>query len=204
VVYHGLAGHHLVKGISHVLKVRILGKKEDRVHRVMQRAEIFEQAASAMKGMPGQGLTAPASHRRISKDRAERILEDSEEARRKWGFHLYGIDTYDPRIYDLVIHLDRLSVDDAANVICHAARLTRFQATAESQQAMDDLVFASRIKANLVERYPRIKVTANKGSVYVALEGGGSGEEKAIQNVVSQIPGVKRIAINVYPFATPD
>jgi cytidylate kinase len=204
VMYHGLAGHHFVRGITHALKVRIIGKKEDRVQLVMRRPEVFEQAASAMMGISREGLSYPAKHQRISKDQAMRILEDSDEARRKWSLHLYEIDADDPNLYDLVIHFDRLSADDAVDMICHAARLSRFQATAESQQAMDDLVLAARVKAKLVERYPRVNISADAGAVHIGLEGGRSSDEKTIQNTVGEMPGVKKIDISVYPQMTPD
>jgi cytidylate kinase len=204
VVYHGLAGHHLVRGISHVLKVRIIGNMEDRVKLVMRRAEIFEQAAGAMRGISSPGATRPGRRQEISRERALHILEDIDEARKKWGLHLYGIDTHDPSLYDLVIHLDKLSTDDAASMIGRAARLSRFQATPESQQAMDDLLLAAGIKGSLIKRYPRVNVTAKEGAVHIALEGGSSSEAKAIRDTVGQVPGVKRIDINVYPFLTPD
>jgi cytidylate kinase len=204
VVYHGLAGHHFVRGITHALKVRIIGKKEDRAKLVMRRPEVFEQAASAMMGMSREGLSHPAKHPRISKDKALRILEDSDGARRKWSLHLYGIDADDPNLYDMVIHFDRLSADDAVDMICRAARLSRFQATAESQQAMDDLVLAARVKAKLVERYPRVNISADEGAVHIALEGGSSSDQKAIQDTVGGMPGVEKIDINVYPLMTPD
>jgi hypothetical protein len=69
---------------------------------------------------------------------------------------------------------------------------------------MDDLLLAASVKAHLIDRHPRVNVTAKQGAVYVALEGGSSSEEKAIQDTVGQIPGVERIEINVYPFVTPD
>jgi cytidylate kinase len=204
VVYHGLAGHHLVKGISHVLKVRIIGNMEDRVKIVMRRAEVFEQAAVAMKGISMPGLSRPGAPRPISKEKALQVIEESEEARRKWGLHLYGVDTHDPGLYDLVIHINKLSVDDAADLICRAASMDRFRATGESQQAMDDLLLAARIKAKLVERHPRVAVTANEGVVYVSLEGGSSSEAEAIRETVAPISGVEKVDVNVYPFVTPD
>jgi cytidylate kinase len=204
VVYHGLAGHYLVTGVSHVLRVRIVGKQEERVKTVMQRAETFEQAASAMEGTSSPGLTPPARHGKVSRDEALRVLEDIDEARRRWGLHLYGIDTRDPSLYDLVIHVDRLSVDDAADLVCRAARARQFQATAESQQAIDDLLLAARIRANLIEPHPRVKVTAADGAVRISLEGGSHSEEKAIHQTVEKIPGVKKIDISVFPFTTPD
>ena len=204
VVYHGLAGHYFVRGISHVLKVRIIGETEDRVNVLMEREAVFEQAASAMRGLEVEGLPQLGRQRGMSKEQALQVLHDIDEARRKWGQYLYGIDTHDPSLYDLVIHIRKLSTDDAADIICHAARLDCFQATAESRQAMDDLCLSARVKANLIERFPRIKVTANQGAVYVALEGGSASEKKAIHESVESMPGVVKVDTDVYPFVTPD
>lgn len=204
VVYHGLAGHYVVRGVPHVLKVRIIGKLEDRIEAVMHRESVFEQAASSMSGLSGQGLSLPASHRAVSREKALRILESSDEARHKWGKHLYGIDTHDPNLYDLVIHINKLGVDDAADAICYAAGLDQFQATSESQQAMDDLLVAALVKARLIEQYPRVNVSAHEGSVYVAVEGGSPSDEKAIQDAVGDVAGVKEVAVDLFPFTTPD
>ena len=43
VVYHGLAGHFLLQGISHVLKVRISAATVDRVHVVMERDNVSKK-----------------------------------------------------------------------------------------------------------------------------------------------------------------
>ena len=79
-----------------------------------------------------------------------------------------------------------------------------FRATSESQQAMDNLLLAARIKAVLVERHPRVVVIANEGVVYVTLEGGSSRDAEGIRETVAQIPGVEKVDIGVYPFVTPD
>lgn len=179
VVYHGQAGHFFIKDVSHVLKVRIIAEMEDRIELVMQRDG-------------------------IARDEAIHVLKGIDEGRSRWSLHLYGIDTHDPSLYDLVIHIKKLSSDDAADVICHAVGLGRFQATAESQQAIDDLLLAARVQASLIQRHPRVNVTAKKGVVYVGLEGASPREEKEIQDAVGQIPGVKRIDLNLYPFMTPD
>ena len=179
VVYHGLAGHYFVRGVSHVLKVRILAEREDRLKVVMER-----------EGIPA--------------DKAPRVLDAIDDARRRWGLHLYGIDTNDPSLYDMVIHIKKLSVDDAAEIVCFAATLGHFQATSESQQAMDDLLLAARVKAALIEHHPRVEVTADTGEVYVAIEGENAGEEQAIRDTVRQVPGVKKIDVNLHPFVTPD
>ncbi|MHC4797240.1 MAG: cytidylate kinase-like family protein [Planctomycetota bacterium] len=204
IVYHGLAGHYFVKKVSHVLKVRIIAELEDRVKLLMRREEVFEQAASAMEGIASEDVTHPRGRGGLSREKALRILEDIDETRRKWGLYLYGIDTTDCSLYDLVIHINKLSVDDAVEMICHTVGLEAFQTTAESQQTMNNLLLAACVKASLIVRHPRVNVTANYGVVYIGLEGASSGEEKEIRDTVEQIPGVKQIDVNLYPFVTPD
>jgi hypothetical protein len=114
------------------------------------------------------------------------------------------VDTHDPSLYDLVLHIGRLSIDDAVDLICQAAGMDQFRATTESQQTIDDLLLAARVKGNLVDRHPRVIVTANQGVVYVALESVSSGEVDAIRDTVAQIPGVEKVDVNVYPLVTPD
>ena len=121
VVYHGLAGHFFVKGISHVLKVRVIADLEDRVRLEMER----------------EGISKKEAHDVLLKDDEERI---------KWSKNLYGIDTRKASLYDLVIHVHKLTVEDAVDMICHAAGLEQFQTTPESQRAIEDLALSARVK----------------------------------------------------------
>jgi len=203
VVYHGLAGHYFVGEVSHVLKVRIIGKIEDRVQLVMRRQDVFRQAAASMSGMPGAAL-ADVPGEPMSKEDALRVLHRSDEARRKWGLHLYGIDTHDTSLYDMVVPLNHLSTDEAADVICVALRRDRFQTTARSQQAMEDLALAARVKARLIERHPRVNVAADQGTVWITLEGATRSEEEAIRDAAREVPGVNKIETRLYPLVAPD
>ncbi len=142
VVYHGLAGHFFVPGIPHVLKVRILADLEDRVRREMER----------------EG---------ISGEEALRTLKKDDKERREWSQHLYGIDTWDPSLYDLVIHIGRITVEDAVKTIMDMVRLPQFQTTPVSQRALEDLALAAEVKALLVGLKPDIEVSAQNGIVHV-------------------------------------
>ena len=115
VVYHGLAGHYFLQGIPHVIKVRIMADLEDRVQEEMRREK-------------------------ISADEARNILRKDDDERRRWGIQVYGVDTWDPKLYDMVLHIKSLTVDDAVDLISKAAQLPRFQATPESQRLLDDMV----------------------------------------------------------------
>jgi cytidylate kinase len=177
VVYHGLAGHFFVRGISHVLKVRILADLGDRVKLEMQREGIPEKEAL-------------------------RILQKDDEERRKWSRSLYGIDTWDPNLYDLVIHIHKLRVADAVDIVSRTVGLKQFQTTPESQRAMEDLAVAADVKATLIKVRADIRVSAENGTVQVqtkALEAHETELIQEMQSLAKTIPGVKEVRIKVLP-----
>ena len=121
VVYHGLFGHFFLQDIPHVLKVRIVGNLEARVADEVKR----------------EG---------ISPDKAREILLRDDEERRKWALYIYGADWWDATLYDLVIHLKTITVDDAVGLISHVAQLPGFQTTPQSQEAINNLLEAARLE----------------------------------------------------------
>lgn len=177
VVYHGMAGHFFVKGLPHVLKVRIIADMDDRVKIVMKR----------------DGLT---------KKEALRTIKKLDEERSKWSRQLYGIETGDPSLYDLVLHIKKLSVNDAADIICHTVNLKQFRSAPESQLIMNDLVLAAQVKATIVDLKPDVEVTAREGMVHIWLEARSTREVELIQEmegIVRKIPGLKELKIEVRP-----
>jgi cytidylate kinase len=175
VVYHGLAGHFLLEGISHVLKVRILSDWDDRVVLEMEREN-------------------------ISQKEAERILKSDDEQRRKWSKHLYRIDTAVPSLYDLVLHIKNLTSDDAVDIVCHTVGLPHFQTTTESQQALEDLLLACEVKVALLDIKPDIDVSARDGMVLVKTKAHISQEAHlahTIREAGGHVPGVKDISVDV-------
>ena len=127
-----------------------------------------------------------------------------DRARSRWSLYLYGIQTQDPTLYDIVIRTKKFSTDEAVDILSYIAGLETFQTTAESQQAVDDLALAARVKVNLIERYPRIQVAAGSGTVYVTLDDATAHSADEIHKTVEQIPGVKGVEVKSHPFVTAD
>jgi cytidylate kinase len=146
IVYHGLAGHLLLKGIPHVLKVRINADLERRVAIVMERDKI------------------PAPDARTL------ILEDDKQ-RRKWTHSLYDQDPWDTSLYDLTICIDKLSIENAVDYICQAAGTEEFKSSEKSIQKAKDMSVACRVKASLVEEFPNIRVTCEYGNILIYMKG---------------------------------
>ena len=90
MVYHGLAGHFFLQNIPHVLKVRIIAAFEERVKEEMNREN-------------------------ISTEEACKVIKKDDEERRRWGLSLYGKDTSDASLYDIVLNIRNMTVDDAVH-----------------------------------------------------------------------------------------
>lgn len=173
IVYHGLAGQYFLRDIPHVLKVRIIADMQDRVREEMRRES-------------------------ISGERALYILQKDDEERRKWGLQVYGMDTWDSRLYDIVLHIGKLTVDDAVDILCDTVQKPNFKATEESRRLVDNLALAAKVKANLVARDPKIQVAADRGCVYIDHSGKtpGSDAEAEIEKITRQVEGVTQVVFH--------
>jgi cytidylate kinase len=177
IVYHGLAGHFFVAGVSHVLKVRIIADMDERV-----KLEVKRNA--------------------VSDDEALQVLKNDDEERRHWSKHLYGIDTWDASLYDLVIHVRKIRIEDAVEIICRTASLEHFRTTPESQRAMNDLVLAAEVKSRLVVAYPNAKVSSHDGVATVLVQTSGMEEMKVVKEITAiaeKVEGVREVKVDTVP-----
>jgi len=119
VVYNGFAGHFFTREIPNILKVRIIANLDYRIKVVMEREK-------------------------ISEEKARKLIYNLDVERRKWSMFLYGIDTNASELYDLVLQIDNLSVDDAVDFIYDVAKSPCFQTTDESQKKLKEMLEAAR------------------------------------------------------------
>ena len=135
IIYHGHGGHLLLncyfvggnllyKGISHIIKVMIVAALEQRI--------VF--------AMKNNGL---------SRADAKAYILAMDEQKRKWARFLYKTDWDDLSQYDLVVDLQKTTLQEAGERICAMAGLQQFQATPASRQAMEDLLAACRKNRHL-------------------------------------------------------
>lgn len=122
IIYHGFAGHFFVGDISHVLKVRIIADMEERIAYMMKREN-------------------------VSKEDAVQLVKKVDEERTKWSLKLYGMDTWDTRLYDLVINIGKITLDHAVDLICQTVQQKAFQPTTESQKQIEKLAREALLEA---------------------------------------------------------
>ncbi len=173
VVYHGNAGHLLLKGASPVLRVRIIAPLEMRLAMVQERLKLGAK----------EGLA---------------YIQKVDEDRRKWTQFLYGVNWEDPVLYDLVINLEHINIDEACDSLVVVVKERRcFEFTSECQAVMDDLALGSRIRANLALDPPtshlEVEVTAVSGSVRIKGKLTSVEEIEEVRRVAIAVPGVTNL-----------
>ena len=178
IVYHGFAGHFFTKDIPNILKVRIIADLEFRIDRVMK-------------------------NENVTKDEARKLLTGIDEERRKWSQHLYGIDTHATELYDLVLRIDCLSVDEVVDTLIKIVNRSCFQTTPESKKKIKDMLLAAKVYSALVANYPDANVKSNDGKVLVTLEAAMSVEREIsgkVKRLLENVEGIKEIKTYVIPF----
>jgi cytidylate kinase len=191
VVYHGHAGHLLLTEIPQVLKIRIIADKEDRINLLQKRENETKKAAAE-------------------------IIENEDKNRAFWTRYLYKMDINDPKLYDIVINIGNLTIQDACEIICVAARGNSFRITDESKQAVEDLAIASHLRAAL-QPVCDAEVSVKEGDVYVTVsaqkrkktgyaspalqqhigEAYQTDLTRQINEIALKIPGVKKVFCQV-------
>lgn len=180
IVYHGLAGHFFTTGIPNVLKIRITANPDYRIRVIMNREN-------------------------VSADKARQIIQELDEARRKWSLYLYGIDARAPELYDVVLHVDCIQVEGAVEILADIARRNCFQTTPESKKKLKDMLTAARAHALIVDKFPDATVRCKDGVLLVSVESSLAAEKRLASKFSEQlkeIDGVTEVRTYVIPFET--
>jgi cytidylate kinase len=175
VVYHGNAGHLLLKGGGPVLRTRVIAPMEFRIPMAMARLK-------------------------CSRSEAVSYIERVDSQRQKWTHYLYGVDWGDPSLYDIVINLERAGIQQACEVIANMARQRCFEVTPKCQEWLDGLALAGRVKARLAldpaTSHLEFEVDAVGGRVAVSGGPARPGELAEIRRVGSSVPGVAELDLD--------
>jgi len=179
-VYHGNAGHLLLKGGPHIVRVRIIAPLEFRVKMARDRLKLTRAEAL---------------------DHIARMDQD----RRKWTQYLYGVDWGDPSNYDIVLNLEFMDITEACKTVSVLARQRCFEFTPGCQSAMNDLALASRVRAELALAGPtshlEFEVDAKDGVVRIRGAVSHVRDAGEVRRIAETVPGVK--ALNLDELASP-
>ncbi|MFH1539684.1 MAG: cytidylate kinase-like family protein [bacterium] len=173
IVYHGRAGHLLLTGIGHVLRVRVVADMEYRINNVMRRMN-------------------------LSHEKAKRYIEDIREDHARWVHMYYGVTWDEAHQYDLILNLSQMSVENASAALCTVCQLPDFQVTPASRRAIDNMLLASRVRVALAEHEDtysgQYTVRASDGAVSVVYPLYQAHAAEKISAIVGKIEGVGSVA----------
>ncbi len=170
-VYHGLAGHLLLQGRLEVLRIRVIAPLDHRIHLVQDELGLSRLDAVAH-------------------------IEKVDDERSKWTRYLYGVDWEDPSLYDLVINLQHLCVEQACSFVCSVAEAGGFESLATPQTSLDDFVLAARVRAALA-RDPltrNLEVDVESAAGAITIKGELCEQTEDVERIVTALPGVRKLS----------
>jgi cytidylate kinase len=173
IVYHGHAGHLLLRGDCCILKVKLIANMGYRIEQAMKMNN-------------------------FTKDEAIQYIHDIDESRIKWTKFLYGLDWNDPALYDIVLNLSAMDIDMATNTIASLAKEDAFRPNEITDKIIQRLYLSSKVEVAMLMD----KRTSHLHLTVEALDDGvvevkGAIEQKKLKKDVLEIAkaveGVKKI-----------
>jgi cytidylate kinase len=174
VVLMGRGGQWLLRGIPHVIRVRVMAPFDLRVKRL----------AKKLAGQMGEQTNQRTVVDMVRRDDAEKL------GRLRY---LYEVDIRDSSLYDVVVNTEKLPAEAAVEVIAAVAKRPELVTTPEAAQLVADRALASRVQVALAThpetRKYRTTVEAKAG--IVTLEGTAALDEAV--DVARSVRGVRDV-----------
>ena len=185
-VFLGRGSHLLLRDFPCALHVRVTASPETCIRTLMD-----------------QGLNREA---------AARAIKRSDDERSAFVKFAFGVDWGDPERYDLVLNMDKLTVDLAVSTVLHMARSPEISdASADAIKTLETMALASRAEAALIEAtfgqgfVPALSVSVvGPGRVRVSGNVETEGSKANAEKLLRSVKGVVSVenAIQVVPVPT--
>lgn len=173
VVFFGRGGKFLLHSFDCALHILVTGSMEKRIQRVME-------------------------ENRAGREVAEKMISHSDHDKRAFIRFAYDEDMLNPRLYDLVLNTDKLSIDSAVKMIVDAANSDEIKSCGiDSVQLLGELSLNRKIDSLLLEAgitspYVFFKVEA-MDSIRLFGFVNSSGEKEGVEKLVKKIKEIKNI-----------
>jgi cytidylate kinase len=184
-IYHGLAGQFLFQDLCSAFKVRIVAPMELRIDTAMHRLS-------------------------LTRDQAVRHIRTADDHRSHWGRQIFDADVNDPDLYDLVVKLDQVSLETAANLIAEIMLSEDRQPTPQCIRDYQDFALCKRIEAELFFNSAftpdMARVSVKNGEVQLVGDRSFEANRDRLIEFVGQIRGVTKIhtddgSVNTFEFS---
>lgn len=172
LIYCGRAGHLLLPGVDHRLRVGLTVPHEERVRQVTRSLD-------------------------LSPEKAGRYIDDLDNDIVQWVRSVHHTDPRDPGQYDLVLNLEHLAMSNAASIVCETAGMADFRPTPVSLSLLADHCLTAKAKLRLALD-PRtaaadLQVQAHDGTVTVTYPPRQEAFAGTIPEVLSSVESCRTI-----------
>lgn len=162
LVYHGFSGQELIRNVPHVLRILVVA---DEAYRI--------ETAKKLTGLHPEDALAQ--------------IKASDKKFNKWTRHMYGFEWKDPSLYDIVLHLGRMSMESAVEMILGVIARGDFDATDASRQVFADELLASLVWSNITQNEELstsyLQTMARHGRVVIT----GTARSERILNTITDV-----------------
>jgi hypothetical protein len=146
-------------------------------------------------------ILAAREQLKCGREEASDYIEKVDKKRQKWARSLYGVDWDEPSLYDVVLNLDRVTIDNACLAIARMVDLGDFQVTPASHKAQEDLLLGSAVWIALAKddrtKTAFVNVVADGGKVAIKGHAGSGKIIDAISLVARGVQGVQEVTSEV-------
>lgn len=172
----GAIGHMIPRDISHVLKVLTIADMKYRIATLSGKENLGEKEAV----------------RRIHKEDESHVV---------WVEYLFrSRDPWSPEYYDIVIPMDKNSVESAAALVCENIRSDVLRVTDASRQAVEDFILAAQVGLKLALAGHDVGVEARRGTVTLSINKHVlrlAALEDELKGLARTVPGVSGVETKV-------
>ncbi len=170
------SGQLIPRSVSHILRVCLIAPKKYQI-------------------------SAAAEQQGLSEKDAARLVQRRAEDCSFWIDTLFSnSDPWDPALYDIVIPVDKMPVQDAAALIADNAGKDIIQPTADSKQALEDFRLAAETEAALVREGHTVAVSAKNGAITLTINKHVlrlNRLQEELKSIAEPIDGVKSVETKI-------
>lgn len=172
LIYHGLAGHLMLPGVTHRLRVGLTTPFDLRLTR----------AAAALNVTP---------------ERAVSYLKNLDDDVARWMKFIHRTDGRTPDHFDAFFNLETMGLANAADILCRMTDLPEFQPTRASNQLLKDIFLTAQAKLRLAmdERTSQadLQIQADHGELTVTYPPHQEQVHKHIPSILETLEGCREI-----------
>ena len=172
LIYEGRAGHLLLPGVRHRLRVGLMAPKEARI----------EKAIADLN---------------LPREKVSSYLDQIDEDFEKWVHYVHRAEWRDPGLFDFFINLQTISLAHASDLLVNIASLPDYCTTLETRKALENHYLTAKAKLQLESddrtRGRNFWVMAVDGTVTVTYMPGQKGIDHAIVEVLEQLDDCKKV-----------